>query len=228
MRTYKSFTLGLLIAIAVAGFAAPSARAGVEPSPFIDAFNLRTTGGLTNPGVLVGFNPQPEPPLATILGLSNPLAPTFTTDEVSAPTTFQVLFALSTPSSIFFEQLSAPDANGFGISAVEVATKVVLFNILFSFTTSSGGFLDPGSVVGFNPQPEPPLSGFVEGIGFDLELTSLSTATMTLQIQDADGNTLNFSEAPAAIPLPAALPLFLTGLAGLGIMRRRQRQKQRD
>ena len=30
------------------------------------------------------------------------------------------------------------------------------------------------------------------------------------------------------IPLPAALPLFLTGLAGLGLMRRRKRQALRD
>ena len=25
-------------------------------------FEFRTSGGLTNPGVLVGFNPQPDPP----------------------------------------------------------------------------------------------------------------------------------------------------------------------
>ncbi len=42
---------------------------------------------------------------------------------------------------------------------------------------------------------------------------------------DPDGDyALRISQASAVIPLPAALPLFLTGLAGLGLLRRRQRQ----
>ncbi len=220
MRIINTFTLVILIGIVAVGTTITSARAAVLPDPadWDNAFALRTSGGPSNPGVLVGFNPQPEPPLRTILGLQNPFAPTYTTDDV-VDQPFRVLFAMSGPD-IFFEQLIAPNASGFAITAVDKATKLDLFNIFFSFTTSSGGFLDPASVVGFNPQPEPPLAGFV-GLGFDLEFTSNSTATMTLQIQDIQGNDLNF----AVIPLPAALPLFLTGLAGLGLLRRRQRQR---
>ena len=40
--------------------------------------------------------------------------------------------------------------------------------------------------------------------------------------------TPKIPEPPEVIPLPAALPLFLTGLAGLGLMRRRKRQASRD
>ena len=175
--------------------------------------------------MLVGFNPQPEPPgIFSVLNLLNPAAPTFTTGEVSAPQPFRVLFAISTLTDITFNSLGDPIASGFGIAATDAATGLDLFHIMFGFMTSSGGFLDPASVVGFNPQPEPPGVGF-EGIGFDLELIGLSTATMTLQIQDIQGNDLNF----AVIPLPAALPLYGTGLAVMGFLGwRRKRQALRD
>ena len=39
---------------------------------------------------------------------------------------------------------------------------------------------------------------------------------------------ITLAVALEVIPLPAALPLFLTGLAGLGLMRRRQRQRQQQ
>ncbi len=224
MRIINTFTLVILIGIVAVGMTITSARAVVLPAPadWDNAFALQTSGGPSNPGVLVGFNPQPEPP-GTTLNLSNPLSPTFTTADVGDQP-FRVLFAMSRPG-FFFEQLVAPNAaTGFAISAVDQATKLDLFHIFFSFTTSSNGVLDPLSVVGFNPQPEPPGVGF-EGIGFDLELTSLSTATMTLQIQDIQGNDLNF----AVIPLPAALPLYGTGLAVMGFLGwRRKRQALRD
>ena len=43
-----------------------------------------------------------------------------------------------------------------------------------------------------------------------------------------DDYMLRITQASAVIPLPAALPLFLTGLAGLGLMRRRKRTALRD
>ena len=236
MRIIKSYTLIILMGIAAVGLTITSARAGVEPSPFVDwgdAFALQTSGAITNPLVLVGFNPQPEPP-GTTLNFSNPLSPTFNVAGVSqtaeAPLTFQILFAMITPLSITFGDPTAlgepgtrGDVSSFNFQARDVGDEV-LFDINFNLTTSSGGTVVPGEWVGFNPQPEPP--GFPAGSGplfaFNFFFSSLSTATLSLNIQDGDGQALSF--APAVIPLPAALPLFLTGLAGLALIKRRRRQ----
>ncbi len=43
-------------------------------------------------------------------------------------------------------------------------------------------------------------------------------------IQGLEGSVTISPQGPAVIPLPAALPLFLTGLAGLGLLRRRRSQ----
>ena len=58
-----------------------------------------------------------------------------------------------------------------------------------------------------------------------------SEAFTGLQADDIAGAVFIYGAASgggpggaAIIPLPAALPLFLTGLAGLGLMRRRKRQ----
>ena len=64
----------------------------------------------------------------------------------------------------------------------------------------------PGSAVAFNPQPEPPATGF--GIfgtyGLDFAVTMLSDVTLTLRIFDADGFQLNL----VAVPEPASLAIF--------------------
>ncbi len=87
-----------------------------------------------------------------------------------------------------------------------------------SFVLQGNGFDTPLIRLGFNPQPEPPAIGdFPGAIGFDMTFTSMSDVTLKLQVIDAQtGTPIGFS----AIPLPASVCLFVSGLTGLaGISR---------
>lgn len=68
------------------------------------------------------------------------------------------------------------------------------------------------------------VSGFNSGLNtFQIRVENsdfTGTNPMGLLITDFSGT----ADVLSAVPLPAALPLFLTGLAGLGLMRRRQRR----
>jgi len=60
--------------------------------------------------------------------------------------------------------------------------------------------------------------------------TTISNSTVTFDTfilpQGIGVTSASLFPPSSVIPLPAALPLFLTGLAGLGLMMRRQRQRQ--
>ncbi len=62
-----------LAALTVLG-AATEANASVVPERAPTYFSLATSGGLQNPGIIVGFNPQPDPPGEPLpsLDLTNP------------------------------------------------------------------------------------------------------------------------------------------------------------
>jgi hypothetical protein len=78
-------------------------------------------------------------------------------------------------------------------------------------------------------------SSFYEGTGtfsvlLFLVAVSPTTGTVTWDSPPPDGSlavTYTFTPAPPAVPLPAALPLFATGLAGLGFTTWRSRRKQK-
>ena len=61
--------------------------------------------------------------------------------------------------------------------------------------------------------------------GSGITINSNSTVTFpTFILPQGIGVSSETLGLPSAVPVPAALPLFLTGLAGLGFMRRRKRQ----
>ena len=231
MLYLRSFNRITLIGLALLCLSISSVRAAVLPSPvdWGNTFTLQTSGGPVNPLVLVGFNPQPEPPIGSVLDFGNPNGtssePTVTANGTfESDQLFQILFAMEGPGISFSNTTGAPDDLGhFEFSALDAA-GAILFNIMFDLTTSSNG-VPNGDWVGFNPQPEPPayLPGQGAAIGFNTGFTSFSAVTLKLQIQDAQGNALNFSEAPAVVPVPAAIWLFGTALVGLvGFSKRRK------
>ena len=62
-------------------------------------FEFRTSGGITNPGVLVGFNPQPDPPgfPAATADLRDPTSPVF--DQTTGATAYLVTVSLLLPGT---------------------------------------------------------------------------------------------------------------------------------
>ena len=230
MLHLRSFNRLTLIGLALLCLSISSVRAAVLPPLQVDwgnTFTLQTSGGPVNPLVLVGFNPQPEPPgyRGSVLDFGTSSEPTVTAnDTFESDQLFQILFAMEGQGISFSNTAGAPDRFGhYEFSALDAA-GAILFNILFDLTTSSNG-VPNGDWVGFNPQPEPPayLPGQGAAIGFNTGFTSFSAVTLKLQILDAQGNALNFSEAPAVVPVPAAVWLFGTALIGLvGFSKRRK------
>jgi hypothetical protein len=75
-----TLTLALLTSFASSGALADGA---VKKMTYL---SLETNGGVLNPGVIVGFNPQPDPPGFPMLNLTNPKEPILV--QPAGPTTF--------------------------------------------------------------------------------------------------------------------------------------------
>lgn len=97
--------------------------------------------------------------------------------------------------------------------------------MFLDLSTDSNGIVDSSSVVGFNPQPEPPGIADAGVFGMSFDFTALSEPTVALSVLDAQGNTISFSEV--RVPEPPALTLFGLGLLALGAARWRQRREPR-
>ena len=84
--------------------------------------------------------------------------------------------------------------------------------------SAAPGAIDPGSWVGFNPQPDPP--GDVLGGAFSF--TERGDPDMGLRIS-IDGQALDFAMKPG-VPEPSAWALMLAGFGGIGAMLRTRRR----
>ncbi len=185
-----------------------------------DAFALQGSGVNLNPGVLVGFNPQPEPPGAlSFLNLPDPTTAVITinADPGAQFTLYFGAYSGVDPSPFQFDAGGDPDALGdFSFMALSNAGDL---NFEITLLSSSGGVPTPGTWQGFNPQPEPPVAalfgGAGQGQGFMFEMTSLSEVTLTLRVYEFDsGEYLSFEQVANPVPVPGAL-LLLPGALGV-------------
>ena len=201
--------------------AAGTARASI----WDQAYLLQGSGPVVNPAVLVGFNPQPEPPGdRPVLNLADPAAPQLIRPNrhngPTAPQVFDPFLAIGLPAvQLNFRAALAVDPLSPSTLHAQALrpTGSSMFDIFLDISSSSGGVLDPGSLVGFNPQPEPPGDfSLGDAFGASFSITALSDAIVGLRVLDTSGNQLIFSE----VQEPATLVLFGFGLAALGLRRR--------
>lgn len=191
-----------------------------------EAFALQARGAGIDPAVLVGFDPQPEPPATAraVLDLADRTSPILVLRDQSNP-----------PGALqLFDFFLAFDVPGRAIAIVpcvlpsdvssrleldvrsDSVTGPLLFQIFADFSTTSGGLVDPASVVGFDPQPDPP-GAFGARFGLTLAFDELSDVQVRFSVLPADGPPLAFAQ----VPEPSALALLGLGVAACGALRRR-------
>jgi hypothetical protein len=216
------FHIGALLLSGLAAISAPQAArasavaigAGHSPNyTFPDGvvgFHLYTSGGPINPGVAVGFNPQPDPPgaPAPFLDLSNPFdAKVFQMGDGSV-FKFELTFAglPGIDAGLLLPAVQKPDSDG------KTGFRLVLGDgsVLVADLTFSG----PGGVaswVSFNPQPDPPgdFVAYVVGMG---------DASVNLQLS-VNGDPLSFT-----VPEPSTWAMMSVAFATLGGLAWRRRK----
>jgi len=228
------YRMAFIMACAVA-LAGPAAAASIEPnylfpdgSPGFSLVNPPEPdlpAGFINPGLLVGFNPQPDPPgiPPTTLGWESPTELVLSNGFASAGgVTYRIYLSFLGVGSA-----SMPDINAYppGPCRADIDCTPGFVGTGFSFDTTSGGqshefdvFLGftggggfNGSWVSFNPQPDPPGDGVFVDIGFH----GVGDPDMSVAVLE-DGIPLAFST-----PEPATFALLGVGFSGLLLMRRR-------
>jgi len=179
--------------------------------------------------VLVGFDPQPEPPAdaRAVLDLSDRTAPLLILREQSNPPgglqLFDFFLAVDVGQTIAIIPCVLPSDLEPRLELevrADTATGPILFEIFADFSTSSGGLVDPGSVVGFDPQPDPP-GEFGARFGLTLAFDRLSDVQVRFSMAALDGAPLAFTQ----VPEPSAVALLGLGVAACAASRRRSARR---
>ncbi len=202
-----------LAALTVLG-AATEANASVVPERAPTYFSLATSGGLQNPGIIVGFNPQPDPPGEPLpsLDLTNPDHLVVTE---SYGTTFNFVLSFLGLPGLLLPAVQQPSYD----ADIDRWTT----NFGFEYGGKTFGvdleFSGPGSSItwaAFNPQPDPPgdVAGYTIGFAAD--------ASVGVQIQE-NGSALSFT----SVPEPSAWAMMGLGFAALGAFSLRSRRSAR-
>ena len=177
-------------------------------------FEFHTSGGITNPGVLVGFNPQPDPPgfPAATADLRDPASPVFdqaTTGATAYLVTVSLLLP-GTPSLLLPAVLEADGSVKVTCDgSVSQACDGSVFNFSLAFRDATSWSL-PSPAEGFDPS----------GVYFQYLATFGGAPTFALSITDG-GNPLTFS----AVPEPATWGLIAVGFVSLGAFAMRRTPK---
>jgi PEP-CTERM motif len=178
-------------------------------------FEFRTSGGITNPGVLVGFNPQPDPPgfPTTTADLRDPTSPVF--DQTTGATAYLVTVSLLLPGTPSLLLPAVQEADGSvrvtcdGSVAKACDGSVFKLSLAFAADNVTSWTLPPDTE-GFNPS----------GVYFQYLATFRGEPAFALSITDG-GNPLTFSP----VPEPATWGLMAVGFVSLGAFAMRRRAK---
>jgi PEP-CTERM motif len=176
-------------------------------------FEFRTSGGITNPGVLVGFNPQPDPPgfPATTADLRDPTSPVF--DQTTGASAYLVTVSLLLPGTPGLLLPAVQDTDGSVTATCDGSVSKVCDGSVFKFSLAFRDITSwslPSDTEGFNPS----------GVYFQYLATFGGTPTFALSITDS-GSPLTFSP----VPEPATWGLMAVGFVSLGAFAMRRRTK---
>ena len=118
----------------------------------------------------------------------------------------------------------APSPDFRGETSFQFMVGSHTFDVLLGFAVDPGWTVGSWSWGAFNPQPEPP--GSFVTMQFQalpaVQAQALVDPQMSFSILE-DGSPLDLALAPT--PVPAALPLFASGLGGFGLLQWRRRRK---
>jgi hypothetical protein len=204
-------------ALLIGSFWAPApglaAATGVGPNHLFPdgtkGFAFDTTGGILDPEVLVGFNPQPDP---AGFGGSQ-----YTPDgggvRISTPasaTGYEFVVSFLGFGGGHEATPMAPNRDGVTGDSFMIGGKT--FDVTLAFSGPSAEV----DWAAFNPQPDPP------GLWFGSTFTFGAVADPTAMIQiTEDGAPLSMS---LAAPEPSAWALMIIGLGGVGLIARVRRR----
>jgi hypothetical protein len=198
-------------------------------------FALEPAGGAAGPHLLIGFLPQSKPPgIRAELDLSNPALPRISWPGGVEPVPLLELL-VATYGGLGINPCTSPNA-GFEF---ELHQGSDVYRVHFEAMSTTGEVLDPASIVGFNPQPEPPgkdLFGWTNppdasppqafGAGFSLQAPMAMMAapvpaaetegvSLTIEILDPQGDPIPLAQALVTSDIPALPPWAAPALAAL-------------
>jgi hypothetical protein len=205
---------GFARAVILAGFAVavvvPAGAASISLPNYTlpdgsHGFALSTHGGPINPGVIVGFNPQPDPPaIPTALSLADPSHPVFVSP---GPCTVDKCGYEIEMSFLGFgnAMLGLPPTPENGSTSFNFTFGDHIIVVDMSLAGPPGSSLVDW--VAFNPQPDPPATWFASKFNFQGPGDPLMTFEMFV-----DGAPLRLT---LGVPEPASWALMLIGFVGV-------------